>query len=263
MKLHRLLLLGCLLLFLAGSNVQSADPQGWGNIKGQVVWGGKTLPEREPIKVTQDQKHCLMNGPLLEEKYVVDPKTKGVRWVMVFLADAKEPDPKNAKKWKFPVKPGLMKLKNTPVIFDQPCCAFEPHVFGVIEGQTVIVKNSAPVPHNVKIEGGNANPNLNQLLPPGAKLEIPGWTTTGVGAIPINCSIHPWMNAKARVFKHPYFAVTNEKGEFEIKDAPAGKFHLIGWHETGWVTDRTGKPIEVKAKETLDLGKIKMQPPKE
>jgi len=260
MKLHRLLLLGGLLLLLAGSNVQSADPQGWGNIKGQVVWAGPNVPQRQPIKVTQDQKHCLMNGPLLDETYVIDPKTKGVRWVMVFLADAKDPDAKNAKKWKFPVKPGLMKLKDKPVILDQPCCAFEPHIFGLIEGQKVIAKNSAPIPHNVKIDGGATNPSINPLLPAGAKLEIDGWSTTGFGAIPISCSIHGWMNAKVRVFNHPYFAVTNEKGEFEIKDAPAGNFHLIVWHEMGWVTGRAGKPIEVKANDTLDLGKIKMQP---
>ena len=30
---------------------------------------------------------CLKRGPLLDDKLVVDPKTKGVRWVMVWLQD--------------------------------------------------------------------------------------------------------------------------------------------------------------------------------
>jgi len=52
-----------------------------------------------------------------------------------------------------------------------------------------------------------------------------------------------------RVFNHPYFAVTNEKGEFEIKNAPAGNFNLVVWQEeAGWVTgDRKGTPVSIKA----------------
>ena len=223
-----------------------------------MIWAGRDLPVRKPINVTQDQKHCLMNGPLLEETYVVDPKTKGVRWVMAWLADAKMP--KNAKA-KIPIHPSLRNLKDKPITFDQPCCAFEPNTFGVIAGQTVIAHNSAPVPHNVKVEGGATNPTLNQLLPPGSKLEIDGWTPTGTGEVKIACSIHGWMNAHVRVFNHPYFAVTNDKGEFVIKDAPAGQYRLILWHpEKGWVAGREGKLITIKPKEGLDLGKIDLKP---
>ena len=41
------------------------------------------------------------------------------------------------------------------------------------------------------------------------------------------------MTAKAAIFDHPYFAVTNAKGEFEIKDVPAGsELVLCVWHES-------------------------------
>ena len=42
MKLHRVALLVGLLLFAAGP-LLAAD---WGTIKGQVIWGGATIPER-------------------------------------------------------------------------------------------------------------------------------------------------------------------------------------------------------------------------
>jgi hypothetical protein len=48
------------------------------------------------------------------------------------------------------------------------------------------------------------------------------------------------------VFNHPWFAATDEKGAFTIKDVPAGKYRLMVWHEAhGW-QDPAGKEITVK-----------------
>ena len=57
----------------------------------------------------------------------------------------------------------------------------------------------------------------------------------------------------------PYYAVTDDDGNFEIKMAPVGKARLVAWHEgAGWVGgDKTGKAIELKAGQALDLGTIK------
>ncbi len=38
----------------------------------------------------------------------------------------------------------------------------------------------------------------------------------------MSCSIHPWMSAFIMATPHPYFAVTDENGTFEIKNLPAG-----------------------------------------
>ena len=55
------------------------------------------------------------------------------------------------------------------------------------------------------------------------------------GARPIQykCTIHGWMTGYVRIFDHPYYAVTDENGKFEIKNAPAGKFRIVYWHENG------------------------------
>jgi hypothetical protein len=47
----------------------------------------------------------------------------------------------------------------------------------------------------------------------------------------IQCDFHPWMKAYIFVMDHPYFAVTNAKGEYSIKGLPAGKYTLTAWHE--------------------------------
>ena len=48
----------------------------------------------------------------------------------------------------------------------------------------------------------------------------------------MSCSIHGSMKSWMRVFNHPYFAVTDANGNFEIKNAPAGKLNLVSWQES-------------------------------
>src|SRR5262249_22162566 len=143
------------------------------------------------------------------------------------------------------------------VVMDQPCCMFEPRILALREGQILVAKNSGGVAHNTKIDGGVFCPNTNPLIPAGRSLEIEGWNATGLGAVPVSCSIHPWMKGYIRVFKHPYFAVTNEKGEFDIKNAPAGDYRLAIWHEWGFVSgDQIGIPVSIKPNTGVDIGKI-------
>jgi hypothetical protein len=260
MKAHHLFLLGGLTLLLVAAAGQTADDD-WGTVKGRVVWADDKIPERQEVKVNSDHAACLKNGPILQETFVIDPKTRGVRWVMVWLT---HPDTKSGKDYKkeIPIHPSLKEIKDKKIVLDQPCCMFEPHVIGIREGQTLVCKNSAEILHNVKIDGGGNNPNLNPLLPAGKEIEVENWKPTGLGAVPFSCSIHGWMHGFARVFNHPYFAVTNEKGEFEIKNAPPGKFRLVVWHEEGFVQGgAAGIPITISAKGVTDLGKIDFKKP--
>jgi hypothetical protein len=50
-------------------------------------------------------------------------------------------------------------------------------------------------------------------------------------AIPVKCNIHPWMRSYIAVFKHPYFAVTDKNGNFELKNLPPGTYTIKAWHE--------------------------------
>jgi hypothetical protein len=74
------------LLFPAASHGE----QEWGTIQGQVVWAPDKLPE--PVKVKPPEgiqfPACVKGGEVLVDQYVVDPKTRGVRWVVVWLLDA-------------------------------------------------------------------------------------------------------------------------------------------------------------------------------
>jgi hypothetical protein len=237
---------------------QGMAEESWGTIKGQVIWGKDSIPEPRPIKVNRDQQVCLKNGPLFSEDLVIDRKTRGVRWVLVWLVDAK--DPKAA----LPIHPSLREIKHRKVFLDIACCRFEPHVLAMREGQTLEVRNPMEIPFNVRLDGGPDFPLVNVIQAPGTKQEFADLKATRHPVVG-SCNIHAWMRCYLRIFNHPYFAVTDEKGSFEIKNAPAGTYQLVVWQETtGWVVGgKAGIPITIKADGVTEVGKIVVTPPAE
>jgi hypothetical protein len=41
------------------------------------------------------------------------------------------------------------------------------------------------------------------------------------------------MNGEMIVARHPYYAVTDEDGNFELTQVPPGDYEIVAWHE-GW-----------------------------
>jgi hypothetical protein len=233
---------------------------GWGTIHGQVVLAGDAVPAPKPVSVTKDENHCLSKGPIYSEELVVNKVNHGVRWAFVWLAPVDKSAPPLA------IHPSQKGIKEKQVTIDQPCCMFVPHALAIRQGQEVVAKNSAPISHNVHWTGHPLkNPGGNRIIPPGQELTIEGLKADRL-PVQITCDIHGWMKAYLRVFDHPYFAVTDENGKFEIRQAPAGKCLLVVWHEAvGWVTPRKdgGDPgilIDIKDGEA-DVGKILMRTP--
>jgi hypothetical protein len=226
----------------------SAQPQ-WSTVTGKVVFDDSKhkVPQRAfpPAAKGANLPPCAaMDKEFLTEDWIVDPKTKAVKDAVVWLAP--EPTPDQWKRLKatgkdrlreFPsfkpadIHPALVRPPAAAVEIDQPCCRFIPHQTAIRVGQALVIKNSAAFPHNAKYDTDN-NGSDNPLISPGKDVQIP-IKQPERSEIKIFCSIHPWMWASVRVFDHPYFAVTNEKGEYEIKDAPAGKYRIFVWHSSG------------------------------
>ncbi len=233
-------LFGAAALLFASAPARADD---WGTIEGTATWTGTYADAKpDPVNVNKDQDTCLKKGPIYKQTYVVNPKNKGVRWVVVWLVDADE------LKKPLPIHPDLKTPKDKEVVLDQPCCQFEPHIVCMREGQTLVIKNSSTISHNTKIDSPGDNPSVNPLIPAGRSDPVPGWTADYRPST-IGCSIHGWMNGYVRVFNHPYFAVTDEDGHFKIEKAPAGKYHIVMWQESiGYVNEgkKLGQPIEIK-----------------
>jgi hypothetical protein len=244
-------------LVFAGAWARADEPAGWGTVKGQIVWGGGDLPTPKPVeavKTHQDRAACEAKGPVVSEEWVINKENNGIRWAFVWLA----PEGNG----KLPIHPSLVELKEKEVSIDQPCCQFEPRVVGVRQGQVLVVKNSAPIVHNVFWNGGIKNPGNNLIIPAKGQPVIIKNLNPDKFPIKLECSIHRWMTGWVRVFDHPYFAVTDADGKFEIPQAPAGKYRLVVWHEgCGWgPTGREGRPIDIKKDGTTEIEKLELRP---
>ena len=120
-------------------------------------------------------------------------------------------------------------LPDSEVIMNQRACYFEPHVFGLRVGQSLRIINGDPTQHNVH-PTPKLNQEWNQTQPASAPPIVKTFSRAEV-MIPIKCNQHPWMKAYVGVMNHPYFAVSDRSGNFEIRGLPAGTYKLAVWHE--------------------------------
>ncbi|MDZ4663055.1 MAG: urate hydroxylase PuuD [Pseudomonadota bacterium] len=120
-------------------------------------------------------------------------------------------------------------VPETPVLLDQIDCLYEPRVIGVRVGQKIEIINSDSLFHNVRALTKN-NEEFNISMPQKNDRFTKVFMKPEV-FLQTKCSVHPWMSAYIAVIEHPFFSVTNDTGEFLIKDLPYGNYALEIWHE--------------------------------
>ena len=186
---------------------------GWadaGTIKGTVRLAGGPV-EVKKLKVTVDHTTC---GSTKDAEEVVVSPDMGLRNVVVSLMTP-PPDVKGS------VPP--------PVQVDQRQCVFVPRVVVVPVGGTVEFLNSDRLLHNLHSASGGDNPTFNRTQPKGRAIPI---AFRRPEIIRIDCDLHPWMRAWVVVAEHPFYALSNDKGEFTLENVPPGTYTLRVWHES-------------------------------
>lgn len=115
-----------------------------------------------------------------------------------------------------------------PAIIRQKDASFVPHVLPVLVGSTVEWPNQDEIYHNVFCMAETKPFDLglyNSTQPPKRVVfDKPGQAD-------VFCSIHTKMHCIVLVLTNPYFAVSDDKGRFIIRDVPAGTYQLRAWHE--------------------------------
>ena len=115
-----------------------------------------------------------------------------------------------------------------PVVLDQNGCRYHPHVFGMLVGQTLSIKNSDGIAHNIKAKGVKNRPfNISQPN----TMTTPRTFTASEVMVPLECNVHGWMKASVGVLPHPFFAVSGTDGSFKISGLPPGTYTIEAWHE--------------------------------
>jgi hypothetical protein len=185
----------------SGSPQSAGVPLGKGVISGRVILSGNP-PVMQEIPIS----------PKIKDESIIVGKDGGLENVIVFLKDA----------------PRCSSVLQTPAVLDQINCKYVPHVLAVQAGQTLRLKSSDSIMHNINIQSAvnlPANYGFSGVGQRDIVLKFPE------DPFIVKCDVHQWMKAWVGVFKHPWFAVTGEDGSFTIENVPAGTYTLAAWQE--------------------------------
>ncbi|HEY8750815.1 MAG TPA: carboxypeptidase regulatory-like domain-containing protein [Tepidisphaeraceae bacterium] len=183
-------------------------PTGSATVRGSVVLVGKA-----PTMSTIPNKPCHDGAlPLNDEAVVVDDAGH-LKNVIVYLENAPPAPP----------------AENAPAEkLDQINCQYVPHMLALRTGQPLHVTTADPTLHNVHGDCLDNPPFNFALVAPTQSRDL---TFKSPERFPIRCDVHPWMKAYVQVFSHPWFAVTDKNGAFEIPNVPPGTYTLVAWQE--------------------------------
>jgi len=118
---------------------------------------------------------------------------------------------------------------DSEVVLQHKNCQFSPRVLGIRTGQKLSIVNADPTFHNTHAVP-RANPEWNQSQPSDGPPIVKTFRRPEL-LIPVKDNQHPWEKAYISVMDHPFFAVTDEQGNYEIRGLPPGKYKLVMWHE--------------------------------
>ncbi len=219
-----------------GEDDVPARPQavpGRESFKGRVMIDG-AIPQVPPIKVQpglslviprndEDQRRnekAIQDIPVVEipDDSLVISKEGGLANVAIYLKKA----PAN---WKPSAPP------ETPVELRSDDNRFQPRVSCLRVGQPLRLIAPKNEVDNLYVQTVRSTP-FNRLLVPNSTVDVAKpFDKSETGPIAVGSNLHPWQKAWLFAFDHPFVAITDADGRFEIPDLPAGEHHFTVWHE--------------------------------
>src|SRR5438552_7855735 len=197
-----------------------------GTISGTVKWSGP-VPRAATFPINKDNAVCDPDSLNVRdlERLIVGSQG-GVANTVVYL--------KNITSGK------AMDIPEPRRFLNQKQCRYKPHILLVPQTTTLQMKSSDAVLHTVHMDGA-----ATYNLPFPFTNQVVSRSMPSVGLVNLKCNGgHVWMNAEVLVISHPYYAVTDESGKFELTDVPPGDYEIVAWHE-GWHVLRSESAFDV------------------
>lgn len=222
------------------ANAKRVDESRAGTVAGRVTYEGAAI-ENPSIKLESDPA-CAAQHPSGLKVDAIQVSNGDLKDAFVYVKDG--------------LGDYYFETPTKAVVLDQKGCRYTPHVFGLRVGQPLDIVNSDQTMHNVHAMGRvNQEFNFGQAF---HGLKNTKTFTAPEVMVPFRCNVHSWMSAYGGVLDHPYFAVTEDAGAFELKNLPAGTYTIEAWHEklgtqTTTVTlgEKESKSVNITFKATL------------
>jgi len=205
----------CVLILAAVALAGSFQAAWAADLTGKVTLKG-TPPAEKTIDFSDNPQCANMHPTVTTTRWYVVGKDNGLKDVFVYISKGCE-----GKSFPIPAEPAVL---------DQDKCAYQPYVLGVMVGQTLNVKNSDPILHNVHAipkVAGNEEFNIPQANQGQVNSKI--FTKPEI-MVKFKCDVHQWMFAYVGVVDNPFFAVTDADGNFKIPNVPPGEYTLTAYH---------------------------------
>lgn len=188
---------------------EAAPSKGPGRVAGKVRLEGH-FQKPAPLKVNKNRDFCGNEVP--NESLLVSPRG-GLQNALVILRGGTTQRKENVLE---------------TLILDNKNCAFVPHVQVAPLESEILFLNSDPILHDAHARLGTET-LFNVGLPTWRQVKK---RLTREGVVKVECDVlHTWQSAYIVVTSSPYFAVTDEKGEFVIEGVPPGTYQMDVWHE--------------------------------
>ena len=216
-----------------------------GTLKGRFIYNG-SAPE-PAVVVPRVNPQTFDKYRIIYESLLV-PRMLGVQNIFIWVASKDIPIPKPDK------------FDAVTVEFTEG--RFAPHALAFQTPRDLVLKNGEDVACNFRDEFVK-NQTFNLMLPMQGQVSVSIRESESIPGC-LKSNLYSWVQSWILPLPHPYFAVTNEGGEFKIENLPRGTWEFQVWHErkgnletADWQRGRF--TLEIKPGEN-DLGFIKLDP---
>ena len=186
-------------------------------IRGRAIFKGDTANyDPKPIGAVKGTQ-CAQMGQILSSSVLVNKHTSPptLRNVIVWLVEG----PVDMR--------GMAPTKS--LVIEMVGCRFEPRITMAYARQRVRVQNGDSFPQTFRTLSKKNRPQAVTIPRPNMPISLS--FSDAEEPFQIKSPDYPWMIGWIAVFDQPYFLMTDDRGTFEFKDFPAGRYTFKAWHE--------------------------------